>query len=111
MIFTNIDKFHKFWWLFEAMINMCKIGPKRDEPQAGRPTPAAHHHATSWRVAWAQERVTPRWVWQNLQDKAERLEPSRVEVKSSDNLKNQSPTQLVKQFGPSEQHVGATGTW
>ena len=111
IIFININKFHKFWWLFESRINMCKIEPKMGEPQAGLPALAAPHHATSWRVTWAQDQVTPMWVWQISQDKAEWIEPSRVEVKSSDNPKNQSPIQLVKQCGPREQHVGATGAW
>jgi hypothetical protein len=96
---------------------MCKIEPNWGDSQAGRPrpgrqpTPATLCHETSLRVTWAQDQVTPRWVWQNSQDKAERLEPSRVEVKSSDNPKNQSPIQLVKQCGPTEQHDGATRAW
>ena len=45
-------------------------------------------------------KVTPMWFSQNSQIKAERLEPSEVEPKSSDNSKIQNPTQLEKHCGP-----------
>jgi len=49
------------------------------------------------------------WVWQISQDKAERLEPSGVEPKSSDNRTTQDPIQLEEQHGPRDQHFSATG--
>ena len=49
------------------------------------------------------------WVWQISQDKAERLEPSGIDPKSSDNWTTQDPIQLEEQRGPSDQCVSATG--
>ena len=50
------------------------------------------------------------WVWQISQDKAERLEPSGIDPKSSDNRTTQDPIQLEEQHGPRDQRVtvGAT---
>ena len=92
-------------------INTCNFGPNWSKPQAGRLTPATFCHETSRRATRAQGQVIPRWVLQISQDKTERLEPSQVEPKSSDNPKNQSPIQLEKQHGPSDQQVGATRAW
>ena len=64
--------------------------------QAGRPTPTTPCHEFLWRVTWARGRVTPRWVLQNSRATAERPEPSKVEVKTRDNSKNQSPIQPEK---------------
>ena len=49
------------------------------------------------------------WVWQISQDKAERLEPSGIDPKTSDNRTTQDPIQLEEQHGPSDQRVSATG--
>ena len=50
MISTNINKFHKFWCLFEVGSNWCKVGPKWGLGQAGRPTPIMSSLETLWRV-------------------------------------------------------------
>ena len=38
MIFTNINKFQEFWWVFEFKNDIYKNEPKWEESQAGRPT-------------------------------------------------------------------------
>ena len=38
-IFTNINEFHEFWWLFDFKNQTYKIEPKWEKSQAGRPTP------------------------------------------------------------------------
>ena len=64
MIFTNINKFHKFLCLFEVRINTCKFGPNWGKSQAGRPTPATFCHEISRGANGAQGQVIPRWVLQ-----------------------------------------------
>ena len=37
IIFTKIDKFHKFWWIFEFRYNIYKYEPNWENSRAGRP--------------------------------------------------------------------------
>ena len=48
LFFTNINKFHEFWWVFEFRSNIYEIKPKWEESQAGRPTTMRFDLAAVW---------------------------------------------------------------
>ena len=59
MIFTNINKFHEFWWVFEFRNNIYENEPKWEKPQAGLP-PMEFRRALRDSWSWAQEQAKPK---------------------------------------------------
>ena len=62
MIFTNINKFHEFWWVFEFRNDIYKNEPKCEESQAGRPTPVELCRATLWFMVLSTRTSQPKGV-------------------------------------------------